>query len=79
LPDRSSDKVFRLQVAAFSARDAADRLSERIRDVGFNVEVEQEHTGAIFRVLVTGISASDVHAASVRLGSLGFGQIWVRE
>jgi cell division protein FtsN len=69
--------LFRLQVGAFEVRDSADRASQRIRDAGF--EVEQEHAGAIFRVLVTGISASDVHAASVKLGALGFGQIWVRE
>jgi hypothetical protein len=77
LPDRSSNKIFRLQVGAYSAQDSADRASQRIKGAGF--EVEQELAGSIYRVLVTGIAASDVYPASVRLGSLGFGQIWVRE
>lgn len=77
LPDRNSDKVYRLQVAAYSGADSANRASEFIRSAGFNVE--QEYTGSMFRVLVTGISSPDVYPALVRLGSLGFGQIWVRE
>jgi len=77
LPDRSTGKIYRLQVVAYSALDAANRAAELMRTSGFAVELES--TGSIFRVLAVGISAADVYSASVRLGSLGFHQIWVRE
>jgi cell division septation protein DedD len=77
LPDRNSGKTYRLQAGAYSSRDAANRIAELIRSAGFEAEIEQ--TGSIYRVLAAGISSPDVYSASIRLGSLGFDEIWVRE
>jgi cell division protein FtsN len=77
LPNPSSRRVYRLQVGAFSAPEAADRVLTYVKSNGFNVE--RECTGSVYRVIVTGIPAANVRAACVRLGSLGFSQVWVRE
>jgi cell division protein FtsN len=77
LPDRNSGKIYSLQIGAFSTQDIANRTAGLLRGAGFEVAIE--FSGAIYRVMATGISASDVHSASIRLGSLGFAQIWVRE
>jgi len=77
LPDRNSGKTYRLQIAAYSAQDAATTAAQAIKAGGFDVEME--FNGSIYRVLVTGIASQDVYTASIKLGSLGYGQIWVRE
>ncbi|GHV96455.1 hypothetical protein AGMMS50293_27750 [Spirochaetia bacterium] len=77
LPDQNSGKIYRLQIGAYSAPDMAVRIAQQMQTVGFNAAYEQ--SGAFYRVLVTGIAAADVYAAAVRLGSMGFRQIWVRE
>jgi len=77
LPDRNSNKTYRLQIAAYSAQDAATRAAQAVKAGGF--EAELEFNGSIYRVLVTGIASQDVYTASIKLGSLGYGQIWVRE
>jgi hypothetical protein len=77
LPDRYSGKIFRLQVGAYSALEAANRAAELVKAAGFNVELE--YYGSSYRVMAVGIASVDVYQASVRLGSVGFSQIWVRE
>jgi len=77
LPDINSGKIYRLQVGAYSASNMANWVAELVRSAGF--DVEQENAGSIYRVLAVGIIADDVYSATVRLGSLGFGQVWVRE
>jgi cell division septation protein DedD len=77
LPDRSSRKIFRLQVAAFSSIDGSSRVCQTLRAAGFNVVLEQY--GSLYRVMVTGIPSADVWPVAQRLGSMGFRQIWVRE
>jgi cell division protein FtsN len=66
-----------LQVGAFSAHETADRTARNIRSAGFDVELEL--AGTVYRVMVIGIASADVYQASVRLGSLGFSQVWVRD
>jgi hypothetical protein len=77
LPDRNSGKIYRLQVGAYSAQDTANKTAELMRAAGFQVQIE--NSASIYRVMAAGIASADVYSASVRLGSLGFGQIWVRE
>ncbi|MDR0302594.1 MAG: SPOR domain-containing protein [Treponema sp.] len=77
LSDRNPDKLFRLQVGAYSARNTAVKTAEYVKDTGFDVEIEA--AGSIYRVVIVGISARDVYSASLKLGAMGFGQIWVRE
>jgi hypothetical protein len=77
LPDQNSGKLYRLQIGAYSAKNTALRAAEYIKSAGFDVELEA--AGSVYRVVIKGIAAPDVYSASIRLGSLGFGQIWVRE
>ena len=77
LPDRSSGKNYKLQVGAYSAQEAAVRAGEHLRRAGFSVETD--YSNSVFRVMVIGVPAADVYSASLRLGALGFSQIWVRE
>jgi cell division septation protein DedD len=66
-----------LQIGAFSGPEAANKAAALLRSAGFNTQIEQ--LDSIYRTMVIGISAPDVYQASVRLGALGFGQIWVKE
>jgi len=77
VPDRNSAKSFRLQVGAYSTQNLALKVAEYVKTAGLAVELES--VGSVYRVLIPGIAARDVYPASVRLGALGFGQIWVRE
>jgi len=77
LPDRHSGKKYNLQVGSFSALETANRAAALMKDVGFDVKIE--YSGAVYRVMAMKIASSDVYTASVRLGALGFGQIWIRE
>jgi len=77
LPDRNSGKIYRLQVGAYSMRDTANVVAGQLRAAGFHVQIE--NSASIYRVMAAGIASADVYTAAVRLGSLGFGQIWVKE
>ncbi|MDR1839171.1 MAG: SPOR domain-containing protein [Treponema sp.] len=77
LPDANSGKVYRLQIGAYSTPETAARAVELLLSAGFNVELELSNP--VYRVVVTGINARDVQPVSVRLGSFGFNQIWVRD
>jgi cell division septation protein DedD len=77
LPDRFSGKSYKLQIGAYSSKDTANETVALLKKAGFNAEVE--FSGVIYRVFAAGIPSSDVYSASVRLGSLGFAQIWVKE
>jgi len=78
LPDRNSGKAYRLQIAAYSTKESAVRVASYVRTAG-GIYTEIETTDSIFRVLTGQIAARDIYAAVVKLGSLGFGEIWVRE
>jgi len=77
LPDRHSGKVYKLQIGAFSSIDTANKTAATLKSAGFYAEIET--VGTVYRVLAAKISSSDVYPACVRLGALGYGQIWVRE
>jgi len=77
LPDPNSRKFYRLQIGAFSLIENADEHERRARALGFAVEREQH--GALTRVLIVGIKASDVQRATQELEAAGFTEVWVRE
>jgi len=77
LPDQNSGKIYRLQVGVYSAVEAANRAAEIVEMTGLNAV--KEYYGSTYRVMAEGIAAVDVYQASVRLGSVGFSQILVRE
>jgi hypothetical protein len=77
LPGWNSGKRYRLQVGAYSLPDMAEKAVLLVKSAGF--DVEREYSGSIYRVLAVDIASEDVYSAAVRLGSLGFSQVWVKE
>jgi len=77
LPDRHSGKLYKLQIGAFSSLETANKTAVTLKNAGFYAEIES--FGSVYRVYAAKISSADVYQASVRLGALGYGQIWVRE
>ena len=77
LPDQNSGKIYRLQVGAYPTVEAANRAADIVEMAGFNAV--KEYSGSTYRVMAVDIAAVDVYQASVRLGSVGFSQVWVRE
>jgi hypothetical protein len=77
LPNPNSNRVYQLQVGAFS-NDNALRVAQQLRSLGYGASMG--HIGNnIFGVSVIGIPAQHVANTIQRLGALGFRQIWVRE
>jgi len=77
LPDPSSGKVYRLQIGAFTAPEAAERTARLAASLGFHAVWEQ--SGTIYRVFAIDVPAVLVQPAAQRLGSAGIKEIWVRE
>jgi len=77
LPDPSSGKVYRIQVAAFSHIALAQVCFDRLKAAGFSPAYEQN--GSLYRVVISGIRAADVSFAAQRLSAAGFSEAWIRE
>jgi cell division septation protein DedD len=77
MPDPSTNKVYRLQIGAFSTRDAANNAAQSVSSLGFQTAVEQ--SGQLYRVLALNVPAATVQYAAQRLASTGIKEIWVRE
>jgi hypothetical protein len=77
LPNPNNGKIYRLQVGSFSSPEAAENVVRVIRDAGF--KVIQELNDYHYRVLVLDVPAASVYPALQKLGTLGIGQVWVRE
>jgi hypothetical protein len=77
LPNPRSKKYYRLQVGAFTNKDMAQLIYQRLAAGGFKPEIEP--AGIVSRVCVPKVAAANVLAEARRLGALGFMEIWVRE
>jgi hypothetical protein len=55
-----------------NARAAFDRVN------GAGFRAAYERFGGGYRIVVSGIPASGIHAAACRLGAAGFPEIWIR-
>lgn len=66
-----------IQVGAFATFEAADRTARFVKNAG--IDVVQEHNGQYYRVVVPDVPAALVSSTVEQLGSLGFGQVWIRE
>jgi len=77
LPDPSTDKVFSLQVGAFSGQESALRTARLVASLGFHVVWEE--SGSLYRVFAIDVPAMLIHSAAQRLAYAGIREIWVRE
>ena len=77
LPDPNDNKVYRLQIGAFSVVNNADDAYNRLRSAGFNAA--KENVGAMQRVFAAGVPAKVVQYAVSRLEQMGFTEVWIIE
>jgi cell division septation protein DedD len=77
MPNPNSGKIYDLQIGSFSSPEAAAKVVKLVRDAGFNVI--QKPFDYHYRVLVIGIPAASVYSVLQRLGTLGIGQVLIRE
>jgi rare lipoprotein A len=77
IPQRGSNKVYRLQVGSFLIAANAVRTLNKLKELGLNPAYEKY--GDYTRVIFTGIRANDVSAWAEKLGPAGFPEIWCRE
>jgi cell division protein FtsN len=78
LPNPNSNRIYRLQVGAFSGVESATRAVRQLQVAGFDV-VQELAENNLYRVLAVGIPAHNVYNAAQRLGAIGFKQVWVRD
>jgi hypothetical protein len=71
------EKLYKLQVGAFTHQKAADDLAATLRKEGFFPD--HEKSGAWNRVVITRVRGSDVGGVAERLGAVGIKTVWVRE
>jgi ribosomal protein L17 len=64
-------------VGAFTNELNAREAVFRLRELGFDPVYELY--GGYCRVIITGVRAGDVSAVIQRVGTAGFGQIYIRE
>jgi len=77
LPNPHSDRVYRIQVGAYSGLGGASLAVRQVEAAGF-IAVQETH-GGLFRVFVEGIPSWNVQASVQRLAALGFTHMWIRE
>jgi hypothetical protein len=77
IPNPNSQKIYHVQVGAFTAPEVAVRAEQLVKSAGFTTARDQN--GSLYRVFAMNIPAANVYPAIQRLISLGFSQFWVRE
>ena len=77
LPDPHSGKLYRLMVGAYPGIDSAYHVFRQLEAAGF--KVAQEQVGDLCMVYAAGIPSTMVYYAAMRLGAIGFQQVWVYE
>jgi cell division septation protein DedD len=77
IPSPNTNRVYQLQVGAYSSYQAAAQAFHLLRSAGFNAAYEQ--MGNVYRVFAAGVPAQTVQNAVQRLGMMGFSQVWIRE
>jgi cell division septation protein DedD len=77
IPNPNSNRLYQLQVGAYSGYEAAAQAFQLLRSAGFNAAYDQ--IGNVYRIYADGVPAQTVQYAVQRLGIMGFVQVWVRE
>jgi len=78
LPNPNTNRLYQLQVGAYSSVETASRALRQLQAAGFDA-VQEMTSSSMYRVYATGIPAAIVYDAAQRLGAMGFSQVWVRE
>ena len=75
-PDPECALVYRVQVGSYKSMANARAAFDRLNGAGFRAAYERFDGG--YRIVLSGIPASGIHAAARRLGAAGFPEIWIR-
>jgi len=76
-PAPVNQATFRIQVGAFNNPVFAQDAFDRVRRTGYTPSFERH--GSLYRVVISGVKASDVIQTEQRLESAGFSNLWIRE
>ncbi len=68
-----------IQIASFASRRTAEELAGRLRENGFAAAIESVTSPEVHRVIVDGVEVVDLENTKVRLASLGFDDVLVRQ
>jgi hypothetical protein len=77
LPARNDRKIYKIQVGAFINKIRANELFATLQNAGFSPVHEKFDSWN--RVIISGISGSEVSAITRQLASAGIKTVWVRE
>ena len=77
MPDPQSKKIYRVQVGAFSNTTTAQNCYDRVKNAGYSPSFEKYNN--LYRVVISGVKASDMPKIAQGLGSAGFTEVWLRE
>jgi len=77
IPDINSKQTYQIQVGAFLIAQNAENISNRLRAAGFNPV--RENYQNLTRILIPNVHAGQVWDHLVRIKSLGFDEVIIRE
>jgi cell division protein FtsN len=75
-PDPACTKLYTLQVGAYSTANAANKAESLLKNNGFNVS--QDLSKPYYRIVISGVQASTIHALVQRLGAAGVEEVIIR-
>jgi cell division protein FtsN len=77
MPDPSSGHIYRVQVGSYLSTHNAQYTFDRLKAAGFNPAFEKFEE--YYRVVLSGVRASDMRLAAQQLGNLGVKEVWIRQ
>jgi cell division protein FtsN len=77
MPDPASHKIYRIQVGAFLDERNATEAYRRLAEAGFSPGYERYNE--YYRIVLTGIRASEIENIAWRLGAANFPEVLLRE
>lgn len=77
MPDPGSGNVYRVQVGSYLSPLNAQNTFEKLRAAGFNPAYERYED--YYRVVLSGVRASDMQYTAQVLGNTGVREVWIRQ
>jgi cell division septation protein DedD len=77
MPDPANGHIYRVQVGSFLSALNAQNTFERLKASGFNPAYERYEE--YYRVVLSGVRASEMQAVAQQLGNLGVREVWIRQ
>jgi rare lipoprotein A len=75
-PCPESTRIYRVQAGSYKSAANARAAFDRLNSAGFRASYERFDGN--YRVVISGVPASEIQAVACRLGAAGFREIWIR-